>query len=173
MCGWCSDAASWASARKRRRNAASSASAACSTLTATRRRKPGVLGDVHATARAGADAPMQQVPAREDAAREVAHDTSGHGDTVVAVMPHNVARSAQPGTSASEPGADAATPLKRLGAGRFGPVALRPPKHPERVAVVAIGAEPTGPEAFPRSRHIGARLTRSSRVVHSMPRCAA
>ena len=37
MCGWCSEAASWASARNRRRNAASSASAACSTLTATRR----------------------------------------------------------------------------------------------------------------------------------------
>ena len=35
MCGWWSEAASWASARKRRRKALSSANAACSTLTAT------------------------------------------------------------------------------------------------------------------------------------------
>ena len=38
MWGWCSDAASWASARNRRRKAVSSARAACSTFTATRRR---------------------------------------------------------------------------------------------------------------------------------------
>jgi hypothetical protein len=44
---------------------------------------------------------MQEIPAREDTTREVAHETSGHDDTVVAAMPHNVARSAQPGTSAS------------------------------------------------------------------------
>src|SRR5215211_2343208 len=37
--GCCSEAASWASARKRRRNPASSASAPCSTFTATRRRR--------------------------------------------------------------------------------------------------------------------------------------
>ena len=31
---------------------------------------------------------------QEDTTREVAHETSGHGDTVVAAMPHNVARGA-------------------------------------------------------------------------------
>ncbi len=41
--------------------------------------QPGVLGDVDATARAGADRAVQQVPAREDTAREVAHRTAGHG----------------------------------------------------------------------------------------------
>ena len=41
--------------------------------------QPGVLGDVHAPARAGADGRVKQVPAREDTAREVAHETSGHG----------------------------------------------------------------------------------------------
>ena len=52
----------------------------------------GVLGEVHAPARAGPDGRVQQVPAREDTAREVAHETSGHGHTVVAAPPRNVAR---------------------------------------------------------------------------------
>ena len=41
--------------------------------------QPGVVGDVDAAARAGADGAVQQVPAREDTAREVAHRTAGHG----------------------------------------------------------------------------------------------
>src|SRR3954447_19280330 len=38
-----------------------------------------VLGDVHASARAGADCTVEQVPARKDAAREIAYRTAGHG----------------------------------------------------------------------------------------------
>ena len=41
----------------------------------------GVLGEVHPTARAGPDGRMQEIAAREDTTREVAHETSGHGDT--------------------------------------------------------------------------------------------
>ena len=41
--------------------------------------QPRVLGDVDPAARAGADGAVQQVPAREDTAREVAHRTAGHG----------------------------------------------------------------------------------------------
>ncbi len=41
--------------------------------------QPGVLGDVDPTARARPDRAVQQVPAREDTAREVAHRTAGHG----------------------------------------------------------------------------------------------
>ncbi len=82
----------------------------------------GVVGDVDATARAGADGAVQQVPTREHTAREVAHRTAGHGFN----------GSGRPRATRVT---SASSPFPRVGppTGNFICVSLTRPKNPMRV----------------------------------------
>ena len=88
--------------------------------------QPGVLGDVHATARTGSDGRVQPVTAREHPAREIAHEALSHGDN----------GSSRQGVRRGTRVHGCRVHGRRGCLGRFDPCALRQPRHPERVAIV-------------------------------------
>ena len=79
MCGWCSDAGQLGLGPEPAQERGVLGERRVQHLDRDPAPQACVLGHVDAAARAGADGAVQQVPAREHTAREVAHRTAGHG----------------------------------------------------------------------------------------------
>ena len=141
--------------------------------------QPGVLGDVDAAARARADGAVQQVPAREDTAREVAHRTAGHGFNGSGRV-----------RATRVTGAVSPFPEPQSRDGRFAAVSLTRPANPVRVGDrrghrarrrqradlgrPGAGERPATVQRNRRDRHARTRtrVTSSSRRVRSARSCA-